>query len=369
MRFLKQIYIPLILIFFFTPIHLMAHEKKVIAHRGASGYLMEHNLPSVVLAVTMGADYIEQDLVMTKDDILIVLHDLTLDRVTNVGELFAGRERQDGKFYAIDFTLSEIKQLTLKEPSTDGFRFPNDYGSPGFTIPTFAEELALIRGLEKTLKKSIGICPEIKKPWFHKKEGKDISRAVLSTLTDFGYDQGKDKLFIQCFDYEELKRIHNELFPMMDTEFQLIQLIDHNNGEEMIQQNGSYITPYNYDWMFSKFGLKALSMTMAGIGLEKSMLVNKKGEIFRAGFVKDTKALGLQVHVYTFRADPYEIPSYAIDFNDLLDIFFFKVGADSLFTDHCDKVIHYLKNRQENSTGTDVAGEQKKGADFQLPLK
>jgi len=86
---------------------------------------------------------------------------------------------------------------------------------------------------------------------------------------------------------------------------------------------------------------------------------------FEQGFHSTT--LGLLVHVYTFGADPYKIPPYAIDFNDLLDLFFFKVSADSLFTDHCDKVIHYLKNRQENSTGTDVAEEQETEPDFKLP--
>ena len=90
-------------------------DKIVIAHRGASGYLPEHTLPAKALAYGMKPDYIEQDVVMTKDDKLVVLHDHYLDRVTNVATLFPDRARKDGRYYAIDFTLAEIKQLSVTE--------------------------------------------------------------------------------------------------------------------------------------------------------------------------------------------------------------------------------------------------------------
>ena len=90
-------------------------QKIVVAHRGASGYLPEHTLEAKAMAYAMGADYIEQDVVMTKDDQLIVIHDITLDRTTDVAEKFPGRARADGKHYAIDFTLAEIRQLAASE--------------------------------------------------------------------------------------------------------------------------------------------------------------------------------------------------------------------------------------------------------------
>ncbi|NYM94214.1 glycerophosphodiester phosphodiesterase, partial [Salmonella enterica subsp. enterica serovar Typhimurium] len=89
----------------------VAAEKVVIAHRGASGYLPEHTLPAKAMAYAQGADYLEQDLVMTKDDHLVVLHDHYLDRVTDVADRFPDRARKDGRYYAIDFTLDEIKSL------------------------------------------------------------------------------------------------------------------------------------------------------------------------------------------------------------------------------------------------------------------
>ena len=90
-----------------------SNEKIVIAHRGASGYLPEHTLPAKAMAYAQGADYLEQDLVMTKDDNLVVLHDHYLDRVTDVADRFPDRARKDGRYYAIDFTLDEIKSLKV----------------------------------------------------------------------------------------------------------------------------------------------------------------------------------------------------------------------------------------------------------------
>ncbi len=159
-------------------------EKLVIAHRGASGYLPEHTLPAKAMAYAQGADYLEQDVVMTRDDQLIVLHDHYLDRVTDVAQQFPSRHREDGRYYAIDFTLAEIKQLHF----TEGFhlegkkqvqnypgRFPMNRSD--FRIHTLAEELAFIQGLNHSTGKNIGIYTEIKSPWFHRKEGKDISKS------------------------------------------------------------------------------------------------------------------------------------------------------------------------------------------------
>jgi glycerophosphoryl diester phosphodiesterase len=123
----------------------------VIAHRGACGYLPEHTLQAVELAHQQGADYLEQDVVLTADGIPIVLHDVTLELTTNVASLFEGRQRDDGLFYAIDFTLAEIKQLTAHERTdlSGNAVFPDRYSGDGvhFEIPTLAEEIELVDAL------------------------------------------------------------------------------------------------------------------------------------------------------------------------------------------------------------------------------
>jgi len=332
---------------------VQADDKIVIAHRAASGYLMEHNLASVALAVGMGSDYVEQDLVMTGDDQIIVLHDPTLDRVTNVAERFPGRNRPDGKFYALDFTLAEIKQLRLKEPYSNSGngagRFPDAAGKVlELTVPTFQEELELIRGLEKTMRRDIGIYPEIKQPWLHRKEGRDISMAVLRMLRQYGYGAKGDKVYLQCFDPDEIKRIHDELLPALGMNLKLIQLIDDNNGHETKSLEWGEWVNYNYDWILSKSGLRSLSTSIAGIGLDKSRLVDETGRMLLPELVADAHSLGLAVHAYTFRREQESLPSYARSFEALLDFFYFKVGIDGIFTDYCGDAVRFLHTKSSS---------------------
>ena len=178
-----------------------ADDKVVIAHRGASGYLPEHTLPAKAMAFAQGADYLEQDLVMTKDDQLVVLHDHYLDRVTDVADRFPDRARKDGRYYAIDFTLAEIKSLKFSEGFTveNGKKvqtFPGRFpmGKSDFRVHTFEEEIEFIQGLNHSTGKNIGLYPEIKAPWFHHQEGKDIATRVLEVLKKYGYTKKTDKI-------------------------------------------------------------------------------------------------------------------------------------------------------------------------------
>ncbi|NBV47014.1 MAG: glycerophosphodiester phosphodiesterase, partial [Planctomycetia bacterium] len=127
----------------------------VIAHRGASGYLPEHTLPAKALAHAQGADAIEQDVVASRDGVPVVLHDVHLDTVSDVAERFPGRARPDGRYYCVDFTLAELRTLSLSERFHHGDgrpvyagRFPK--GAGHFTIATLEEELAFIAGLSRT---------------------------------------------------------------------------------------------------------------------------------------------------------------------------------------------------------------------------
>lgn len=328
-------------------------EKVVIAHRGASGYLPEHTLPAKALAYGMKPDYIEQDVVITKDDQLVVLHDHYLDRVTNVAEVFPNRARKDGRYYAIDFTLAEIKQLKV----TEGFVL-DDSGKPkaafqdrfpiwqsNFSVPTFAEEIEMIQGLNKTLGYNVGLYPEIKAPAFHRHEGKDISKAVLAMLKQYGYTSQQDKVYLQSFDPVELKRIDKELMPAMGMDLKLVQLIAYTDWNETMVYNGDQSTPYSYDWMFKADGMQKVAQYADGIGPWKPMVIDEKStpsNIMVMPLVAQAQKAGLKIHPYTFRADKGRIPSYATDFNDMLDIFYNKAKVDGVFTDFPDKAVQYL---------------------------
>lgn len=315
-------------------------QKIVIAHRGASGYLPEHTLEAKAMAHAMGADYIEQDVVMTRDDRLIVLHDITLDRTTDVAEKFPGRARADGRHYAIDFDLEEIRRLGAGEGSRmrDGRReaaFPGRFppGRSSFRVPTFEEEIELIQGLNHSTGRDVGIYPEIKRPRFHRDEGKDISMAVAAALKAYGYDDGRDRAFLQTFDYDELKRIREEVFPAVGIEVGLVQLIDDRPV---------------WPWMLEEDGMRRLARHADGVGPPHALVVDPVSRLDRivlTGLAERARAAGLVVHPYTFRLDPGQVPAYAGGFEELLRIHYFEAGVDGLFTDFPDRAVRFLHAR------------------------
>lgn len=213
----------------------------IVAHRGASGYLPEHTIASKAVAHAMNADYIEQDIVLSKDDIPIVIHDILLDDVTNVSEKYPNRKREDGKYYVIDFTFEELKTLEVTErfDSKTGLqiyptRFPK--GTSSFRLHSLQDEIELIQGLNKSSGKDIGIYPEIKKPKFHNENGKDISKIVLDILTKYGYSTKDDQCILQCFDAQELERIRNEL----KSKLFLVQLMEFPEQNNLLAFYASY---------------------------------------------------------------------------------------------------------------------------------
>jgi glycerophosphoryl diester phosphodiesterase len=320
----------------------LASDKVVIAHRGASGYLPEHTIAAKVMAYAMGADYIEQDIVMTMDNQLVVLHDHHLDQVTNVQETFPGRQRSDGRYYVIDFTLEEIQSLRVTEryniashgkKAIFADRFP--INKSRFSVHTLAEEIELIQGLNKSTGGNVGIYPEIKSPQFHLDEGKDISEAVLKTLKAYGYTDKTDKVFLQTFDYSDLKRIHDTLMPALGMQVKLVQLMENNKA---------------YQWMVAEGGIDTVAKYADGIGPDINLIVSpfsKPEFLFTSSLVANAHAAGLAVHPYTFRKDSIAMPAYAESFDILLDIFFNQVGVDGVFTDFPDKAAIFLHNTPE----------------------
>lgn len=288
-------------------------NKTVIAHRGASGYLPEHTLAAKAMAYAMQPNYLEQDIVLSKDGIPVIIHDIHLDATTNVAEIFPNRKRKEGRYFAIDFTFEELKTLRVNERInilSGNVVFPNrfPYGKSRFGLHSLGEEIELIQGLNKSTGSSIGIYSEIKNPEFHRMEGMDISKIVLNTLNDYGYKHKDDLCMVQCFDSNELKRIRTEL----KSNLNLVQLMEFETEIENIHRYAEYSD---------------------AIGPDHRLLTNAKLMYF-------AKEHNLKVHVYTLRAD--ELNDFN-SFDDLLNYLFLDIGVDGVFTDQPNLVYAFLK--------------------------
>jgi glycerophosphoryl diester phosphodiesterase len=283
----------------------------VIAHRGASGYLPEHTLPAVAMAHAMGADYIEQDVVLTKDGVPIVLHDLYLEPTTDVAEQFPDRDREDGHYYAIDFTLEEIRRLRVGERRRgDEPVFPDRFpiGVNVLRIPTLAEEIELIQGLNRSTGRDVGIYVELKQPDFHEAAGLAFPASVLQILYAYGYRATGDRVFLQCFDEGTLKFLADH------TEIRLVQLLE---DRELTAGRAQEIAAY-----------------AQGVGPWIGYLAD------RPEFVAAAQEAGLEVHPFTFRAD--QLPRGVKSYQALLDLFVRSLRVDGVFTDHPDVTRRYV---------------------------
>ena len=299
-------------------------KKLVIAHRGASGYLPEHTIQAKAMAYAMNVDFIEQDLVLSKDDVPIVIHDIYLDDVTDVAIKFSDRQRIDGRYYVIDFTFKELKTLRVTErfnPKTGQQVYPNRFPKwkGNFKLHSLQEEIEFIQGLNASTGKNIGIYPEIKDPQFHQKEGKELTEIVLKILSENGYNSKIDNCILQCFDARELERIRKEL----NSGLFLVQLIEFPEEVTKLPHFATYAD---------------------GIGPWYKQILDKKvdGKWQFTNLVKDAHQLNLKVHPYTFRADAL---GEFMSFDEMMNTLIIKGNVDGVFTDFPDLVVEFLQKQ------------------------
>jgi len=309
----------------------------VIAHRGASGYLPEHTFPAKAYAHAAGADCLEQDVVLTRDDVPIVFHDLTLEEVTDVARLFPSRRRSDGHWYAIDFTYAELGQLSLHDrtdPDSGKPVWPRRFGELlPLRIHSLAEELALVRGLNRSTGRHTGVFTEVKSPAWHRQAGKDLMPIVLGVLAEFGYRTDADAAWVLCFDADELRRTRVEL----GSRLKLVQLIGDNAWREAAT---------DYDRLRTGAGLAAVAGYAQGIGPWVPQVVSWPAPGAAPALtplVREAHAVGLAVYPFTLRID--QLPDNAPDADSAHQALFELAGIDGLLSDFPDVTLAFLRRR------------------------
>lgn len=314
----------------------------IIAHRGASGFRPEHTLAAYELAINLGANYIEPDLVSTKDGILIARHENEISTTTNVAEYpeFANRlttKLIDGKsitgWFTEDFTLAEIKTLKAKERLP--FREQSFNGM--FSIPTFQEIIDLVKVKSREIGRSIGIYPETKHPTYFASLGLPLEEPLISTLHNNGYKSATDPIFIQSFETGNLQKL-SQL-----TDLPLIQLLENSGQPFDLTIKGDR---RSYPDLTKPQELAKIAEYAAGIGPNKQMIipVNNQGKLLTpTSLIADAHAVGLLVHPYTFRNETqYLSPDY--HHNPELEYEqFFHLGVDGIFTDFTDTALTVIQ--------------------------
>jgi len=302
-------------------------ETLIIAHRGASAYLPEHTFEACLLAYGQGADFIEPDLIMTADGRLIALHDLTLDATTNVSDVFPQRAREDGRFYAIDFSREELRDLKVTEriePGTGRARY-GDRWPPGlgdFAIVAFEDLIEWVGELNRATGRRVGLYPEIKFPAFHADAGMDIVGALVEVLKRHELPKASMPVFIQSFEPGPLEHIRSEY----GDRFSLVQLIGHNQWR---------MNDVDYEAMSSRAGLERVASYADAIGPPLGELIGNgpEGAVKPGRLLLDARELGLAVHPFTFRREG--LPE-GRSLESLLDIFIHDLRVEGLFTDYPD---------------------------------
>lgn len=322
-----------------------AARPLVIGHRGASGHRPEHTLEAYRLAVDMGADFIEPDLVSTRDGVLIARHENEMGGTTDVADRFPERRTTktiDGRavtgWFSEDFTMAEIRTLRARE------RLPfRSHAYDGqFGIPAFDDVIVLAQALARERGRAIGIYPETKHPSYFQQAGLALEPRIVASLERHGWNRVDAPVFIQSFEVSSLKAL-KDLTPV-----RLVQLIDVQGGPWDRREAPTLRTAAE---MVSLEGLREIAGYAAGIGVHQRLILPAAADgrlLDSTALVQHAHALGLLVHAWTLRREPVFLsPSYdGVPEREFQQ--FQALGVDGIFTDFPDVAAHAFRASGES---------------------
>ncbi|MBC7930003.1 MAG: glycerophosphodiester phosphodiesterase [Rubrivivax sp.] len=358
----------------FSQIRAKRAAPIVIAHRGASGYMPEHTLAAYRLAVEQGADFIEPDLVSTKDGVLVARHENEISGTTDVGARseFAARRATkviDGAsltgWFTEDFTLAELKQLRCRERIPQ-LRPQNAEYDGRFEIPTLQEVIDLAKSMSRKVGRRVGVYPETKHPTYFRSVGLPLEEKLVRTLHRNGFRGKRDPAFIQSFEVGNLRALRKM------TRLRLVQLLDAKGGPYDLAARGDKRT---YADMITQAGLADVATYADGIGPNKDLIVPRDRDnklLPHTSLVADAHAAGLVVHPFTFRRENYflssDLRAGSPDDPAYLRLegkageeyrLFFGLGVDGLFSDNPDAAV---AGREPQASSTPGKAQKRTGS-------
>jgi glycerophosphoryl diester phosphodiesterase len=339
---------------------LNAQSPIVIAHRGASGYRPEHTIESYRLAIEMGADFIEPDLVSTRDGVLVARHENEIGGTTDVKDRPEFIDRRTTKeidglpvtgWFMEDFTLAELRTLWARERLPE-VRPEAAHHDDRYRIPTLDEVIVLAQEESARLGRTIGIYPETKHPSYFDSIGLPLEPPLLAALERAGWTEAADPVFIQSFETENLRMLRRR------TGVRLVQLLEAQGPPWDLARRGDGRT---YADLATPAGLAEIATYADAIGPNKALVIPRDAEgrmLPPTPLVADAHAAGLQVHPWTFRRENVFLPA---DFRsgDITDPAFLHgpgdlrgeiaayvaAGVDGVFADNPDVAVQALANR------------------------
>lgn len=309
------------------PPHLrqpVVQEKKTIIYTGSSP--SDSAMPAILLAAMQQPDFLELPVVLTRDNVPLVFDDILLHPKTNVAEIFPERSREDGNYYTIDFTLAEISRLVYTDQESQ---------LPITSHPVSLDDvLAVLPQAREITGAPLQILPVVKFSWFHAEEIFDISNSILKTLTAHA-DSADTQYYLKCYDPDELQRVEELLLPGLPLQVRLIQGIDREDGRETMRKRRGRWQDYNYDWMFTRLGLRVLSGYAHGLALRNPdrMTRNKLQT-----YIGDIQGLEMKIFIEVPTMETAVEQEY---FNEML----FELNADGLALSQPWKVQQFLKDK------------------------
>lgn len=327
--------------------------SKLIISSGAFTKLPPGSLVSLAVAIERGVQAIKLDLVLSQDNQVMVLSTPRLNDATNISQVFPDRARDDGSYLSVDFSEYELKGLVRQPDKTDtpAGNAPTIF-TPQFPVISLDDALGYMDMIQLDPDHKPVIICELRQGWLHRREGKDLAGIVYSVLEDYRLRSGNVPLFLASYNPEELEQLAEARENVTGEKTDFIQLIGTNNGTEVKTLEFGNYQPYNFDLLFTKFGLKAVSTYAAAIGLHPETIFNETGDLTRAEYLENARTLGIKLILYGEAADlegkVTPPPS------DMLEYLFTTIGFDAVLTDD----VKLLSSQNLQTEGKDADDNQ-----------